>query len=214
MGTGGARDRDERGSPAGRSVRRCLGRPAEASSATHLGRLHPRWASSVDPCRIRAWRAADRAALRRHVPRIVPRCALRRCVPRVRTNAHWPRSSGRRQQQARDELVDRGDRRPRLRGRARTDRERAVRDPRRRRVVRRIGGYPHADPRPGATATRARSDDANRARDRRRPARRAPSGGSLRSRLWRVKRPVGAVAPAADRGETQLTLLGLPTIAV
>src|SRR4029077_13117668 len=67
-----------------------------------------------------------------------------------------------------------------------------------RRLLRRIGGVPFDDPRPRATATRARSEDANRPRDRRRTARRAQScdrvpagcavGASpyLRRVLWRA----------------------------
>ncbi len=106
------RRRRQPGRPPRRVLRRRLGGPAPAPAAAHRGGRGPGPAPLLDPARLRDRRPADGAALPGHLRRGLPRHPVRRGVPGLRPVAHRGRSRRRGQQQARDELVHRRDRRP------------------------------------------------------------------------------------------------------
>ncbi len=103
--------------------------------------------------------------------------AVRCGLSRVRPVADRRRSRRRWEQQARDELVARRDRRPGARRRPGPGGQRPLRDPGRCGVVRRVGGVAAPHPDAGASAAGEDDHDADPAGDRRGPpARPAPSG--------------------------------------
>ena len=160
-----------------RLLRRRMGRPAPSTTAAHLGRRDPGRPAVLDPGGLPRRRAPDRAAVPRRVPRGLPGGALRCRLSGLRPVAHRGRSRRRGQQQARHELVARRDRRSGPRGRARAGDRRAVRDPRRRDLVRRVGDLAGPDPQPRAAAPATDLAHADPGRDRRGPAARPPAPG-------------------------------------
>ena len=136
--------------PPRRPLRRRMGRPAPAAAAAHLGRRDPSRPAVLDPRRLSGRRAPDRVPVCRRVPRGQSRGALRCRLSGLRPVADRGRSRARGQQQAGHELIARRDRRSGPRGRPRAAHRRAVRDPRRRNLLRCFGDLARPDPPPRA----------------------------------------------------------------
>ncbi len=176
-GDGAAGRRGESGGPARGPLRRCVGRSASSTAPPDRGRRDPGGAPVLDPGCLRRRRPAARAAVCRRVPGGLSRGAVRRRLSGLRAVAHRGRSGPRGQQQARHELVAGGDRRAGPRRRACPADRCAVRDPRRRGVIRRLRRIPDPDPKPRTGSTGSNVGDADARRDPRGPAARPPAPG-------------------------------------
>ena len=159
-----------------RAARRRLGRPAAPPPDPHRRRREPRRPARLDPARVAARDPHDLAALRDHVRRRDLHRLLRRRVPVVPPLARRARPADRRELEAPDDGVDGADRRPGPRRRADRRAHRAVRDPRRRRELRRLDALHDPDPPPRDAARadggRPEAEDASGAEGGR-PLRRA-----------------------------------------